>query len=194
MPGALAWPAQRSVEPNLQRGMYVRVADCRVALRRPPARILHDRASGEESIDDIVHALENGTVRDLHVRELDLSGTQRQTTAPCARRRVPFRNARQRVATEECGDRWLSRRRRRRRACEAGNACVGWSAGGFAREPHRRAVTARYVLMRCFACTAALRMCATQPADLTSHVCAHVSGEARAAGGCGRRGVGECGE
>jgi hypothetical protein len=41
----------------------------------PPARILHGRASGEESIDDIVRALENDTVRDLHVRELDLSGT-----------------------------------------------------------------------------------------------------------------------
>jgi hypothetical protein len=36
---------------------------------------LHDHASGEESIDDIVRALENGTVRDLHVRELDLRGT-----------------------------------------------------------------------------------------------------------------------
>jgi hypothetical protein len=107
--------------------MYVRVADCRVALRRPPARIWHDHASGEESIDDFVRALETGTVRDLHVRELDLSGTQRQTTAPCARRRVPFRNARQNVvATEQRGNRWLSRRRRR--ACEAGNARVGWSA------------------------------------------------------------------
>ncbi len=42
----------------------------------PPARIWHDHASGEESIDDIVRALENGTVRDLHVRELDLSGTK----------------------------------------------------------------------------------------------------------------------
>jgi hypothetical protein len=56
--------------------MYVRVAHCRVALRRPPARILHDHASGEESIDDIVRALENGTVRDLQVRELDLSRTK----------------------------------------------------------------------------------------------------------------------
>jgi hypothetical protein len=56
--------------------MYVPVASCRVALRRPPARILHGHASGEESIDDIVRALENGTVRDLHVRELDLSGTK----------------------------------------------------------------------------------------------------------------------
>jgi hypothetical protein len=53
----------------------------------PPARILHDHASGEESIDDIVRALENGTVRDLHVRELDLSGTQpfpRRAAAPRA--------------------------------------------------------------------------------------------------------------
>ncbi len=54
----------------------------------PPAHILHDPASGEESIDDIVRALENGTVRDLHVRELDLSGTNpfpRRTTAPLLR-------------------------------------------------------------------------------------------------------------
>ena len=36
MPGARGRPAQRRVEPTLQRGMYVRVADCRVALRRPP--------------------------------------------------------------------------------------------------------------------------------------------------------------
>ena len=53
----------------------------------PPARILQDHASGEDSIDDIVRALENGTVRDLHVRELDLSGTKpfpRRTAAPRA--------------------------------------------------------------------------------------------------------------
>ena len=65
----------------------MRVADCRVALRRPPARILHGHASGEESIDDIVRALENGTVRDLRVRELDLRGTEpfpRRTAAPRA--------------------------------------------------------------------------------------------------------------
>ncbi len=45
---------------------------------------MHDHASGEDSIDDIVRALENGTLRDLHVQELDLSCTQRQISAPCA--------------------------------------------------------------------------------------------------------------
>ena len=131
--------------------MYVRVADCRVALRRPPARILHDHASGEESIDDIVRALENGTVRDLHVRELDLSGTK-----PFPRRAVRLAHSSPAGAFHfATHDRTLWLSRRRRWACEAGNACVGWSAGGFAREPHRRAVPERYVLMRCLEGTAA---------------------------------------
>ena len=45
-------------------------------------------------MDDIVRALENGTVRDLHVRELDLSGTTpfpRRTAAPRAQL-APARN------------------------------------------------------------------------------------------------------
>jgi hypothetical protein len=160
----------------------------------PPARIWHDHASGEESIDDIIRALETGTVRDLHVRELDLSGTEPFPRGAAAPRAQLAPAGAFHFATHHTTV-WLSRRRRW--ACEAGNARVGWSAGGFACEPHLRAVPARYVLMRCFACTAApgcAPINAMQPARLTSHVCAHVSGEARAAGGCGRRGVCECGQ
>ena len=91
----------------------------------PPARILHDHASGEDSIDDIVRALDNGTVRDLHVRELDLRGTNpfpRRTAAPRAQLEPAgaFRFATHHITL------WLSRRRRL--ACGAGNACVGWSS------------------------------------------------------------------
>ena len=80
----------------------------------PPAHILHDHASGEDSIDDIVRALENGTVRDVHVRQLDLSGTQRQTTAPCAfpARSVSQHTTQTTCCNRQCGDRWLSPWRR----------------------------------------------------------------------------------
>jgi hypothetical protein len=99
----------------------------------PPAHILHDRASGEDSTDDIVRALENGTVRDLRVRELDLSGTMpfREGLLRLAHSsRPPARSVSQhttkRVATERCCDRWLSLWHRW--AYGGWNARVGWSA------------------------------------------------------------------
>ena len=110
------------------------IADCRATLRPFPASCMAAHASGEESIDDIVRALENGTVRDLHVRELDLRGTKPFPDGAAAPRAqlapaVAFHFVTHDTtlfATEECGNRWPSARRRW--AGEAGNACVGWSA------------------------------------------------------------------
>ena len=124
-----ACPAKRRAYSTTLNVRACRLLPCCAA---PPARILYDHASGEESMNDIVRALKNGTVRDLHVRELDLSGTKpfREGLLRLAHSsRPPARSIShhtQVVQPNQCGNRWLSAGRRS--ACEAGNACVGWSA------------------------------------------------------------------
>jgi hypothetical protein len=161
----------------------------------PPARILHDHASGDDSIDDIVRALENSTVRDLHVWQLDLSGTKpvpRRTTAPRAQlapagafRFVTHDNVLQpnNVATAGC------------LRGAGGHVKPGTRAwDGLLEALRANLIDALFLngmfFIRCLACTAApgcTPLNGTQPTNLTDRVCAQASETARAAGGvaCG---------
>ena len=131
----------KSIKASLSRKRWPRPSTLSRVRTRPRAMLRctlpTERESDEESIDDALLALENDNVGALHIRDLDLRGTEARDRSLARLLHVAAYVASSpspRRIMEMC--RW---------ACETGNERVGGSPSRFTGRPRHRAAAVQSV-------------------------------------------------